>query len=228
VIHVTRESYQESLGDLRTDVTAMGDLVVERLDAALSALEDRDDALAREVVAGDDEINQRYLALEDRCIDLFALQQPVAGDLRFVAASFKILTDVERVGDLATNLGEYALAAEGDRRSEVTVDDIGRDALSMFERSVAAYADADAEACRAIAAADDDLDALCQRASENVARELIERAGAGEDAWTAERLLDDVSRLLLTIRDLERVGDHAVNVAGRTLYMTESDPTLIY
>ena len=228
MIPVTRESYQESLSELRTDVTAMGDLVADRLDAALSARSDGDDAVAREVVAGDDEINRRYLDLEDRCIELFALQQPVAGDLRFVAASFKVLTDFERVGDLASNLGGYALAADGDRRPGVAVEDIGRDALAMFDRSVTAYANTDAAACRDIAADDDDLDALCQRASESVARELVEREAGGDDAWAVERLLDDVSRLLLTIRDLERVGDHAVNVAGRTLYMAESDPALIY
>jgi phosphate transport system protein len=228
VTQVTRESYQQSLDELRADATEMGDLVVDRLDTALTALSTGDDSLAREVVEGDDEVNHAYLALEDRCIDLFALQQPVAGDLRFVAATFKILTDFERVGDLASNLGSYALAADRERRSDVAVDDIGRDAKDLFERSVTAYANADTRTCRDIAAADDDLDALCQRASEGVARELIEREGGGDDAWSAERLLDDVSRMLLTIRDLERVGDHAVNVAGRTLYMAENDPTLIY
>jgi phosphate transport system protein len=225
---VTRESYQQSLDELRADVTAMGDLVVDRLDKGLESLAACDETLAREVIDGDDEVNQAYLALEDECIDLFALQQPVAGDLRFVAASFKILTDVERVGDLATNLGRYALAGGCERRADVAVDDIGRDAKELFERSVTAYANEDTDTCIDIAARDDELDALCQRASQSVARDLIEREADGGDAWTAEQLLDDVSRLLLTIRDLERVGDHAVNVAGRTLYMAENDPTLIY
>ena len=76
-------------------------------------------------------------------------------------------------------------------------------------------------------ARDDDLDVLCQRASQRVARDLIEREVADGDSWAVERLLDDVSRLLLTIRDLERVGDHAVNIAARSLYMIESDPTLV-
>jgi phosphate transport system protein len=228
VTAVTRESYQQSLEDLRADVTAMGDSVVDRLDDGLESLATCDEALAREIIDGDDEVNQTYLSLEEDCIDLFALQQPVASDLRFVAASFKILTDIERVGDLAVNLGEYALAGGCERRADVAVDDIGRDAKELFERSVTAYANGDASACVDIAARDDDLDALCQRASQTVARDLIEREAGGSDAWTAEQLLDDVSRLLLTIRDLERVGDHAVNVAGRTLYMAENDPTLIY
>ena len=76
-----------------------------------------------------------------------------------------------------------------------------------------------------VADRDDELDASCQHASEAVVRELI----AGDpDRWEVERLLDDVSRVLLTVRDLERVGDHAVNIAARTLYATDGDPELIY
>jgi len=225
---MSRESYRQLLDELRDDVVRMGELVVERLEAALTALETNDEALAREVIDGDDEVNELYLSLESDCIDLFALQQPVASDLRFVAASFKVITDLERVGDLATNLGAYALATDRRLAPEVDVDTIGREATSMIERSLDAYEREDVAACRAIAADDDDLDALCQRASETVARDLVEREGDGDDLWSVEQLLDDVSRLLLTVRDLERVGDHAVNVAARTLYMVETDPELLY
>jgi len=222
-----RENYQESLADLRADVRAMGADVLDQFDLALEALDQRDAALARRVLEGDEAINDRYLALEQECIDLLALQQPVAGDLRFVAASFKILTDLERVGDLATNFAEYALAAEHADPTDVDVARIGTLCRDQLTAALDAYADGDAAACRTVARRDDEVDALCQRASEAVVRELI--AGeAGDDAWAAERLLDDVSRLLLTVRDLERVGDHAVNVAARTLYMVEEDPELIY
>jgi phosphate transport system protein len=224
---VTRETYQQSLDDLRADVRAMGDLVCDRLDTGIESLEAGDEALARAVVDGDAVVNERYLDLEKDCLDLFALQQPVASDLRFVTASFKIITDLERVGDLATNLGNYALAADHEVATEVAVTDIGRDALAMVERSLDAYEADDVAACHALASADDDLDALCLRASEAVARDLIERSANGTDPWTVEQLLDDVARVLLTVRDLERVGDHAVNIAARTLYMVENDPVLI-
>jgi len=231
---MTRESYQRSLADLRRDVRSMGDLVVGRLELALSYLESvpGDDAsadtaaLAREVIDGDETINERYLALENRCVDLIALQQPVAGDLRFVTASFKIITDLERVGDLAVNLAQYALAERSTHTPEVGVADIGRDAKALLERSLDAYESGDADACRTISADDDAIDALCQRASETVTRNLIERGG--DDPWSVERLLDEVSRVLLTVRDLERIADHAVNVAARTLYMVENDPELLY
>ncbi|MFB6268480.1 MAG: phosphate signaling complex protein PhoU [Halobacterium sp.] len=222
-----REDYQAALAALREDVCDMGDLVVARLDDSLTALEDGDDALARDVIDGDDDVNDRYLDLEGDCIDLLALQQPVAGDLRFVAASFKILTDLERVADLATNFARYALAARDDRLASVDVAGIAADARALLVDAIAAYDDQDADACFDVAARDDHVDALCQAASHRVVRDLIERE-AGSDAWDVEALLDDVSHVLLTVRDLERVADHAVNVAARTLYAAENDPALIY
>jgi phosphate transport system protein len=225
VIAVPREEYRESLDELRADIASMGRNVLDQLSRALAALESDDHELAREVIEVDDRINQRYLDLEGDCIDLIALQQPVASDLRFVAASFKILTDLERIGDLATNLARYALAGSSEVVAEVRIQQIGETARDQVRAAVDAYVDADSEACRAIAERDDDLDASCQNASEAVVRELI---ASESDRWEIERLLDDVSRVLLTIRDLERVGDHAVNVAARTLYVNDGDPELIY
>jgi phosphate transport system protein len=232
---MTRETYQRSLSELRRDVRSMGDLVVERLKLALSCLESvpGDDAsadtraLAREVVDGDAEINETYLELENRCVDLIALQQPVASDLRFVAASFKIITDLERVGDLAVNLAQYSLAERRMRTPNAGVVEIASDATALLERSLDAYENDNADACRSIHADDDAIDALCQRASEALTRDLIGR-GTDDDPWAVERLLDDVSRMLLTVRDLERIADHAVNIAARTLYMVENDPELLY
>ena len=220
-----RDRYQHSLDELRSDVLSMGEAVTERLDESLEALERRDDALARAVIDGDAQVNETYLELEEQCVDLFALQQPVAGDLRFVTASFKIITELERIGDLAVNLANYALAARQTVTPDVEIDALGTAAHGLVERSLAAYETADAAACRAVAAADDEVDARCQHANEHVTRALIART---DDRWSVERLLDDVSRVLLTIRDLERVADHAVNIAARTLYMIESDPELLY
>ena len=225
MITVPREDYRDSLDELRADVESMGTAVLDQLSRSLDALETDDRGLAREVIAGDERVNRRYLDLESDCIDLIALQQPVASDLRFVAASFKILTDVERVGDLATNLARHALAARSDEIAEVRIREIGETARDQVRAALQAYVDADPAACRAIAERDDELDASCQHASETVVRELV---ASEPDRWEVEQLLDGVSRLLLTIRDLERVGDHAVNIAARTLYATDGDPELIY
>jgi len=247
---VPRESFQDELDALRSDVVGMGEDVLDQLDAALAALETGEPSRAETVVGGDEAINERYLALEARCVDLFALQQPVAGDLRFVAAAFKILTDLERVGDLAVNLGQYALATGGgpDSSAEAVelppqrVMEIAKDARAMLADAIDAFAEEDADACFAIAERDDDLDVLCQHAGETVVRHVLAAGSGGVDApggrslppgetaeriWDAEEALEDVSRVLLTIRDLERVGDHAVNVAGRTLYALEHDPALL-
>jgi len=222
-----REGYQEQLETLRGDVLYMSEIVLERLRTGLDALDRKDEELAWDVIEGDHEVNQLYLELEQDCIDLLALQQPVAGDLRFVAASFKIITDLERIGDLATNLGDYTLEAQNDVFPDVDVQSIGTETVEMVENAMQAYAEEDPDACYAIAEADERLDEQCERASETVARELIERENVGDED-EIERMMQDVQRLLLTIRDLERVGDHAVNIAARTLYMAENDDDLLY
>jgi len=224
---MAREGYQEKLQSLREDVLYMSEVVLERLRMGLDALEQKDEDIAWEVIEGDHEINEMYLELEGDCVDLLALQQPVAGDLRFIAASFKIITDLERIGDLATNLGDYSLDADRDIFPEVDIQGIGDATIEMVEAAMDAYAAEDAEACFEIGDRDDEIDEMCERASETVARELIEREDVDSEA-EVEQLMADVHRLLLTIRDLERVGDHAVNIAARTLYMVESDDDLLY
>jgi phosphate transport system protein len=219
-----RKQFQERLDELRDDVLYMSEVVAERLRKGLTALDDKDERLAEEVIEGDGEINRMYLDLEQACIDLLALQQPVAGDLRFIAASFKIITDLERIADLATNLGKYTKQAEHDVFPDVDIQRIGSAVQEMLEQAMAAYADADAEACYAVDREDQTVDDLCSAASDAVVRDLVER----EFDVETESLLAEVSRLFLTVRDLERVGDHAVNIAARTLYMVENSDELLY
>jgi len=226
-----RVEYQEQLDDLEENVLYMSEVVQDRFLMGLNALEQKDEDTAWKVIDGDDEINELYLELEQDCIDLFALQQPVAGDLRFIAASFKIITDIERIADLATNLGDYTLDAGRDVYPDVDIQEIGAKVLEMVEDAMTAYAERDIDTCYDIAERDNEIDALCERASEMVIRDLVEteleeREHTTEDEM--EEFMQEVSRMLLTIRDLERVGDHAVNIAARTLYMIENDDALIY
>jgi phosphate transport system protein len=223
---MARKSYQEKLTELREDALYMSEVVMERLRMGLDALEQKDEELARTVMDKDSEVNQMYLDLEQECIQLLALQQPVASDLRFIASTFKVITDLERIGDLAVNLGEYTLEAQHDRFPDVDVQAMGELTLEMVEDAMIAYETEDTDACRELADRDDDVDRFAERASGIVVRDLIERDLASPDE--VEQVLQDVSRLLLTIRDLERVGDHAVNIAARTLYMVENDDELIY
>jgi len=221
---VSRFEYRAQLRALREELLAMSDLVCEALQRALEAFEARDAEIASLVVEGDREINERYLAIERRCIELIARQQPVAGEMRVVVATFKISTDLERVGDLATNLATYAIQGERHAYPEVDAGTIGRHALAMVREAVAAYATEDAEACYAVADRDEALDRLCEAANGIVVHDLLADRGPDD---SVETLLADVSRLFLTIRDLERVGDHAVNLAARTLYMAEGNDDLL-
>ncbi len=221
---MARNDYQNQLEALRTNVVDMSDLVCDRLRQALEAYETGDEALAEAVITSDHEINQLYLDLEQNCIELLALQQPVAGDLRFIASSFKIITDLERIGDLATNLGAYTKRTDRNQYPAIDVVGIGHRTIEMVQQAMEAYETDDSDACYDIAAIDDEIDALCERASEHVVRDLLETELVASD----EPNLEDVSRILLTIRDIERVGDHAVNIAARTLYMVENDDELIY
>ncbi len=219
---MARVEYQRQLEALRTDVLEMSELVCERFLQALEALETNDELKAEAVITGDHEINERYLELEAACTDLIALQQPVAGDLRFITASFKIITDLERVADLATNLGEYTLVSTGDPYPELEITAIGEETIEMVEAAMDAYSDGDADATYEIDARDDEVDRRCEEASRVIVQDLL--ASEIDD----QRAFEDISQALLTIRDVERVGDHAVNIAARTLYMVDNDDTLIY
>ncbi|ELZ18108.1 phosphate signaling complex protein PhoU [Natrinema limicola] len=238
---MTREDYQDRLERLRETVIALGDLVRDQLADGFSALFASDRSLAREVIASDRTVNRRSLEIEGECLDLLALYQPVAGDLRQVIATFKIVTDLERVGDLATNLAEYTLASTGSAPTlpDVDFERIAALALELVEDAIEAFVTDDVDACFAVADRDDELDARCEAVTERVVRTLIDLRVDGDavnsaqafptesDEWPLEDVLTDVSRTLVIVRDVERVGDHAVNVAARTLYALENSEELL-
>ncbi|ELZ12848.1 phosphate transport system regulatory protein PhoU [Natrinema thermotolerans DSM 11552] len=238
---MTREAFRDRLERLRETVVAMGDLVREQLADGCSALFTGDRDLASDVIERDRTVNDCYLEIERECLDLLALHQPVAGDLRTVVAAFTIVTDLERVGDLATNLAEYALDATAPDSTlpDVDFERIAALALEQLEAAIEAFLDEDPTACREVADRDEELDRRCEAVAERVGRRLIELRldadgsagdrsfGTGADRRSVGPLLADVSRTLVVVRDIERVGDHAVNVAARTLYALESDASLL-
>ena len=220
-----RDSFQAEMDSLRDEILDFGATVVDRLRAAVVALDEDDRERARFVLENDHEINRRYLALESDCVDLVTLQQPVASDLRFVVASFKILTDLERIGDLAMNLGGYVTGMSREFAPRADLVAVGELVADQAEEALAAYETDDADRCHAVAERDDEVDGLCERAAETLLRDMVDRA---VEEGTLEGLLEETFQLLLTIRDIERAGDHAVNIAARTLYMVESDDILLY
>jgi len=215
-----RKSYEAGLNSLEDDIDDLADITIDRIENGIEALRTQDRELAEELITSDDEVDQLYLDVEKRCTDLLALHQPVARDLRFVTAVFKISTDLERIADLAVNLGEYTLRS-GDEKAlpDVDVVSLGEYALEMVRDAVDAFREEDPEKAVQIIQKDDEMDRRCEDANNSLIDDLMQTQF--EDG--GEELASTVTRVLLAIRDLERVADHAVNISARTVYMVSSD-----
>jgi phosphate transport system protein len=223
----------------RSEGRAMAERVCDRHKSAVTALASGDPSAAERVLGGDHERDDWYLDIEADCSDLLALYQPVAGDLRLVAAAFKIVTDLERSGDPATNLAPYGYQAKGQLSEVADVPAVAETVGDLVADAAAAFTKRDAERARAVAARDEALDQVCRRQSETVVRALVtDRLSAGADAdvarytnanaSVAHRQLERVVRALFAVRDIERVGDRASSICARTAYMIENDTGLIY
>ncbi len=215
-----RESYQKQLRELREGVIELGVKVHHQLEQGLEALVNVDHALADRLDDYDDAIDEQSLDLEKRCVQLLALQQPVAVDLRLITASYKIATDLERVADLAVNLGEYGRDSE--QLELVTPDEIraaGALAGEMLAQSVQAYEHKDLERAEAVIKRDRELDQACWGLIRGFVKGMVSSEREAHDEETAERIASQSLTVMLSMRDLERVGDHAVNMAARVVYM---------
>ncbi len=222
---MSRERYQYRLERLQNAVIAMGDLVSMQLEAGARTLLTGDRQLARDVIDGDRVVNRRYFELEYECLELIRHYQPVATDLRIVIAAFKIATDLERVGDLAVNLASHALEYDGHTPPDVDVERLEALARELLENAIDAFVEGDPAACLGVAHRDDELDARCQAVNDRVIRTLLSLSL--EDGEPEPAVLEAALQTFVIVRDLERVGDHAVNVAARTLYALESDEQLL-
>ena len=226
---MARNQYSEPITTLRTDVILLAETVIERYEDAVDALAAGNTRRADQIRRQDDEINRRYLELEQECTTLIARRQPVAGELRLVTASFKILTDLERIADLAVNLAGRTEYGTAEIHDAIDIRALGMAAGEMVAAAVDAYETEASDACRAVATTDTELDADCEAANRQLIRESIaERAASGHDERELAATVDRTTRALLTVRDIERVGDHAVNIAARTLYMLDGDNDLLY
>jgi len=214
--HDSRHRFEESLEEVRTGILELGGLVLEntrRMGEAL--LENRLD-LARQVIGADDEIDNRYARLEFRVFEIMARQQPVAGDLRFLVAATRILYEIERSGDLAVNGAKGLVRREGYTMPPTIhslVARLARGSAELFARGLEALRSLDPEAAVAIDRADDEID--------SIVGELYRMVGANSDDMGFD-LAIELSRIG---RYLERIGDHAVNIAEHvTFVVTGSFP----
>lgn len=211
--HDTRH-FAEELDALKQRLLTMGGLAEQRLQSAMQALVSRDLKLIASVIDGDEGINQLHLEIDDRCFKLLALHQPMAVDLRVVVSVLKINGDLERVGDLAVNVGEAAqrYVAHAPVKPLIDLPRMGTLALKMLREALDAFVQRDAGLAQAVLAQDDGLDGL----KNQIFRELLTYMLG--DPRTIEPGID----LILISRHLERVGDHATNIAEDVIFIVEA------
>ncbi|MGE0864986.1 MAG: phosphate signaling complex protein PhoU [Vicinamibacterales bacterium] len=203
--------FQDDLDSLKQRILAMGGLAEERVREAVRGLMDRDEAALDAVLRGDQPINDLHIELDDRCFKLLALHQPMAADLRVIVAAVKINTDLERVGDLAVNIAEAGkrYLRHAPVKPLIDIPRMGELAQSMLRDALDAFVRRDIGLAEAVLAQDDIVDAL----KTQIFRELL--TYMLQTPATIEPALD----LILISRHLERIGDHATNVAEDVIFI---------
>ena len=206
--------FEEELGTLQTRLLEMGGLAEERVRASVQGLVARDLAATERVMRGDEPINRLHVEVDERCFRLLALYQPMATDLRSIVAAVKINSDLERVGDLAVNIAEAArrYAMHPPVKQLIDIPRMGDIAQSMLHDALDSYVKRDTGLADAVLRSDDELDGL----KTQVFRELL--TYMLQDPSTIEPALD----LILVSRHLERIGDHATNVAEDVIFMVSA------
>jgi len=205
--------FHEELEALKQTLLAMGGLVEDQIRRVMRALIERDDALAQEVIDRDRRVNALDVEVDEKCVELLALHQPTAGDLRFITTAMKIVTDLERIGDQAVNIAQRAIELNREPQLKPYIDlpRMADKAGQMVKESLDAFVSRDTGLARRVCGEDEVVDAL----KEQVFRELL--TFMMEDARTIPRAI----RLILISRFLERVADHATNIAEMVIYMVE-------
>jgi phosphate transport system protein len=206
--------FREELETLQGRLLEMGGLAEERVRAAIQGLVTRDPALFEKVLLGDEPINQLHIEVDNRCFRLLALHQPMATDLRAIVAAVKINTDLERVGDLAVNIAEAGTRyiSHPPVKKLIDIPQMGDIAQSMLRDALDAYVKRDTRLAHQVLNEDDRLDSLKTQVFRDLLTFML------KDQGTVEPSLD----LILVSRHLERIGDHATNIAEDVIFMVSA------
>ena len=206
---------QRQIDKLKWRILSLGSLVEQALDGALRAVQQRDPELARQIIAGDEQIDQMEVDIEEECLHTLALNQPVAFDLRFVVAVLKINNELERIADMATNIAEQAVFLVDEMPVDVPfeLDTMARHAHEMLRRSLQALVDADAALADWVRAADDRVDAIHRRMYEQV------QAAMQQNPQQIPQLVHHMN----ISKQLERIADQCVNIAEDVIYLARGD-----
>ena len=205
--------FDEELAELKTKLVRMAGLAEDQIDKSLAALVTRDSTLARQVIERDHKVNALDVEIDEDCIRLLALHQPAARDLRLVTTAMKIATELERISDLAENVCERSIELNDEPQLKPYIDipRMGNLARMMVKESIDAFVKDDAVLARKVLTDDDLVDELM----EQLFRELL--SFMIEDPHTISRAI----RLSFIAKYLERMGDHATNIAELVVYLVE-------
>jgi phosphate transport system protein len=209
-----RQHFEGDLQALRNQLLIMGALVEERVHRAVHALVHRSEEEAQRIITTDNEINDLQIDIDNRCLKLLATQTPLAVDLRLITSAMKINADLERVGDQAVNIAESVLVLipQPPLKPLIDIPSMAAIAEKMIRDALDAFVRKDAELARDVLRRDDEVDEL----KDQVFRELLTYMMA--DPGTIQRALS----LVLISRNLERIADHATNIAEDVIFITEA------
>jgi phosphate transport system protein len=206
--------FHEELEALKGRLLEMGGLAEERVRATVQALVARDGSMFDRVLVGDEPLNQLHVEIDDRCFRLLALHQPMATDLRAIVAAVKINTDLERVGDLAVNIAEAGkrYITHAPVKQLIDIPKMGDIAQAMLRDALDAFVRRDTSLAQQVLNEDDRLDSLKTQVFRDLLTYML------KDQGTVEPAID----LILVSRHLERIGDHATNIAEDVIFMVSA------
>jgi phosphate transport system protein len=203
--------FDAELRALKDQVLAMGGLVEAHIADAMAALTDKDVSRAQHLIASDRAVDAMEIAIDEQCIRMLALRQPAASDLRFIASTLKIVTDLERVGDLAVNMGERALALIEEPAMRVVIDlpEMAAAAQRMLSDALDAFVTGNVAKAESVLDADDRIDAMMVRVFDEIMGEMQ------RDPAMVRRGI----AMIFFAKHIERLADHTTNVAEMVVYM---------
>jgi phosphate transport system protein len=206
--------FQQELNRLKENLLKMAGLAEEAINNAIEALVKRDTALAEKTIADDQKINEMEIRIDEHCLKLLALHQPMAADLRFITSAIRINTELERIGDQAVNIGERVIALNQEPQLKPYIDlpRMAEITQSMVKDVLDAFVNRDPQLARSVCERDDQVDAL----NNQVFRELLTYMMA--DPQTITRAV----HIILVSRCLERIADHATNIAEGVIFMVKA------
>ena len=205
--------FDEELKNLKDKILKLGALVEEQVQNAVNALVKRDSSLAKDVIEKDTQVNRIEVEIDEECIRLIALRQPVGVDLRFITTAMKLVTDLERIGDLAVDICERAmeLNLEPQLKPFIDIPRMADISMQMLKGALDAFVNRDSKLAQEVCARDDEVDNL----NVQIFRELL--TFMVEDSHTISRAV----RISYISKYLERIADHATNISEMVVYLVE-------